>query len=108
MSGWPPRPVSWVVRRLGSRATREGTGEPIFNKNCRLVGWLNQQTGYVFSTGMQFVAFTRGNALFSPRCNHIGFFMNGVFRDKRVGAVAFLHLKESEKKPEKKPEKGTA
>lgn len=64
--------------------------KPIFDKRCKLVAWLNQDRGYVFSTRMQFVAFVRSNALFSPRSKHLGFFMNGIFRDKRVRAVAFL------------------
>lgn len=64
--------------------------EPIFDKNCTLVAWINLQSGYVFSTQMRYVAFIHGSALFSPRSNHLGYFLNGVFRDTRVGAVAFL------------------
>lgn len=33
--------------------------EPIFDRSCKLVGWLNADSGFVFSTRMQFVAFTR-------------------------------------------------
>ena len=59
--------------------------EPIFDKNCSLVGWFNQEKGYIFNTSMKFVAFVRGNGLFTNRSCHIGFFINGIFREESRG-----------------------
>ncbi len=38
--------------------------EPIFDKKCSLVGWLNQESENVFNTRMQFIAFIRVMACF--------------------------------------------
>ncbi|WP_425116822.1 4-fold beta flower protein [Burkholderia ambifaria] len=65
--------------------------EPIFDRNCDLVAWFNAERGYIFSARMEFVAFTRGSGLFSAaKSRHLGFFINGIFRDRQAGAVAFL------------------
>jgi len=59
--------------------------EPIFDRHSRLAGWLRDET--IFDTSMRFGAFIRGLA---PQAGHIGFFWDGVFRDRAAGAVAFL------------------
>lgn len=63
--------------------------KPIFDQHRQLVAWLDPRTGHVFNTDMLFVAFVRDGALFSPQAHHLGFFADGVFRDKRAMAVAF-------------------
>ncbi|MES2072554.1 MAG: hypothetical protein V4488_19495 [Pseudomonadota bacterium] len=62
---------------------------PIFDRNCTHVGWLNPERGYVFDTRMQFIAFVHGRGLFSLRSRHLGFVIDGIFRDREAGAVAF-------------------
>jgi len=62
--------------------------EPIFDRHSRLAGWLRDET--IFDTSMRFGAFIRGRGVFAPQAGHIGFFWDGVFRDRAAGAVAFL------------------
>lgn len=62
--------------------------EPIFNQSSQLVGWLKEDK--VFDRSMHFCAYIRGHGLFASGNGHIGFYINGIFRDKKAGAVAFL------------------
>lgn len=62
---------------------------PIFDRNCTHVGWYREDRAYVFDTRMQFIAFVHGRGLFSLRARHLGFFIDGIFRDRQAGAVAF-------------------
>ncbi|WP_394781444.1 4-fold beta flower protein [Undibacterium sp.] len=62
---------------------------PIFDRNCTHTGWYDEARAYVFDTRMQFIAFVHGRGLFSLRAKHLGFFMDGIFRDRQAGAVAF-------------------
>jgi hypothetical protein len=62
--------------------------EPIFNRNSRLVGWLRDDK--IFDNKMKFRAFVRRKGLFALEIGHIDFFMDGIIRDRKAGAVAFL------------------
>lgn len=64
--------------------------EAIFDKHANPVAWLQVGSGYIFSLEMRYIAFTRFNGLFSPQCDRLGFYMDGVFRDNKKRAVAFL------------------
>lgn len=63
--------------------------EAIFDQHCKLAGWLHGD--FVFDKGMQVRAYVRGTGLFTAGGgDHLGYFMDGVFRDRQGGAVAFL------------------
>lgn len=64
--------------------------EAIFDKHANPVAWLQVGSGYIFSLEMKYIAFTRFNGLFSPQCDRLGYYMDGVFRDNRKRVVAFL------------------
>lgn len=63
---------------------------PIFDRHRKLVAWLDPFGENVFDTHMKFIAFIRKDVLYLLSARHIGFFNQGVFRDERARAVAFL------------------
>ena len=63
--------------------------EAIFDQHCKFVGWLHES--FVYDRGMELRAYVRDQYVFTARGGeHLGFYTNGVFRDRRGGAVAFL------------------
>ena len=64
--------------------------EPIYNKNGYLAGWLSDDEDVIFDNSMHPCAFIYEEGIFSYGGVHLGFFREGVFRDRRSGAVGFL------------------
>ncbi len=62
--------------------------DPIFNRDGRMVGWLQNRVIYDKSGGYR--AFLRKEAVHSFRGNFLGHLDQGYFRDWRGDAVAFL------------------
>lgn len=71
------------------RGHHGGNVDAIFDQHCKHVGWLHQD--FVYDRGMQPRAYVRGTGLFTAGGgDHLGYYMDGVFRDRQGGAVAFL------------------
>jgi sporulation protein YlmC with PRC-barrel domain len=62
--------------------------EPIFDKNGKTVGWLNNLV--IHDRSATYRAFIAGAAVYDFSGRYLGRFRQGFFRDKRGNAVAFL------------------
>ncbi|MFL5489320.1 MAG: 4-fold beta flower protein [Gemmatimonadaceae bacterium] len=62
--------------------------EPIFDRNGRAVGWLND--GIVHEPSGRARAFVDNGAVISYRAQHLGWLDRGYFRDRSGDAVAFV------------------
>lgn len=62
----------------------------IFNRNCILVGWYDQQNKNVFSRELTWVGFVNNNYFFAKNGRWLGGFFNGTFVDKIGKPVVWL------------------
>lgn len=62
----------------------------IFDKNCILVGWYEQQNKNVFSRELIWIGFVDGNYFFAKSGRWLGGFINGTFVDKAGKPVVWL------------------
>ncbi len=62
--------------------------EPIFNRNGRVVAWINENN--ICHLNGRHAAVLNGTNVYGQRGQHLGVFENGLFRDHRGGVVAFI------------------
>ncbi len=62
----------------------------IFNRNCILVGWYDQQNKNVFSKDMVWIGFVNQNYFFLKNSRWLGGFVSGTFVDKMGRPVAWI------------------
>jgi hypothetical protein len=66
--------------------------EPIFDKNGKTVGWLQQDK--IYDTNGNPISFVRNRAVYTYSGRYLGTCVNGFFRDKNGDAVAFIRSAE--------------
>lgn len=62
----------------------------IFNRNCILVGWYEQQNKNVFSREMMWIGFVNNNYFFARNGRWLGGLINNTYVDKMGKPVAWL------------------
>ena len=62
----------------------------IFDKNCVLVGWIDQDSMMIFGTNLAWIAFSVKGNVFNTRCNWLGAFVKGTFVDHNGHPVAWI------------------
>lgn len=64
--------------------------EAVYDKNNRLVSWMNSDTRNVFDTNMTWVGFVSSENFFSTNGHWLGAFKNNSFVDKKGKVVAYI------------------
>ncbi len=62
----------------------------IFDRNCKCVGWQDENSEMVFNDDMQWLGFVRDGNFFSCNSTWLGGFCNGSFNDRRGRPVAWV------------------
>lgn len=61
----------------------------IFDKRCRLVGWINKRDKNIFGTDMRWLGFVDDDYVFTSTCKWVGGWNKGTIVDKHGKAVAW-------------------
>ena len=62
----------------------------IFDKNCKCVGWYNENDGMVYDNEMRWIGFISKNYFFADTTEWLGGIANGTFVDKNGKPVAWV------------------
>lgn len=63
---------------------------PIFDRNSRLVGWINEKDNMIYDASMRWIGFKRNDSIFTNNSNWVGGYYKNTFVDKQGKPVAWL------------------